>query len=169
MLEQELIEQGYRKYAGEDIDVYFNLEMCIHSGVCTRGLPHVFDVSKKPWVNTQGDSAEAIAHRIRKCPSGALQYSMKNGFDLRREENRVCAYRDNQEVGGVTFTKAGESLLIIDHTFVDESMKGQKLGKKLVSEVVEVAREQEKKIVPLCPFAKAEFEKTPEYADVLHQ
>lgn len=78
MNEKELLEKGYRNYTGEDIDVYFNLDICTHSGVCTSGLPSVFDVKKKPWINTKGAEASEIADRVSKCPSGALQYILKN-------------------------------------------------------------------------------------------
>jgi uncharacterized protein len=76
------------------------------------------------------------------------------------------------EVGGkklaeMTYSKAGESLIIIDHTDVDESLKGKGIGKQLVQAAVEFARNSEMKILPLCPFAKAVFDKTPNFQDVL--
>jgi len=68
------------------------------------------------------------------------------------------------------FTYAGETLIIIDHTFVADELRGQNVARQLLKELVCWVRSQNKKIVPLCPFAKAEMMKNKEeYADVLHQ
>ncbi|MER2117389.1 MAG: GNAT family N-acetyltransferase, partial [Enterococcus casseliflavus] len=53
--------------------------------------------------------------------------------------------------------------------FVDPAYRGQGLAEKLVAKGVEKARKEQKKIIPLCPFAKKEFERKPEYADVWNQ
>lgn len=57
--------------------------------------------------------------------------------------------------------------LVIDHTIVEEAYEGQGLGKKILANVVEYAREEKLKIIPLCPFANKVFSKTAEYNDVL--
>ena len=67
----------------------------------------------------------------------------------------------------MTYTKAGKTKIIIDHTEVDASRKGEGIGKDLVKAGVDFARQNNLKIIPLCPFAKAEFEKHAEFADVL--
>ena len=69
----------------------------------------------------------------------------------------------------MTWSDAGPDIMIIDHTFVDPAYRGQKLDEKLVYTGVELARRDGKKIIPLCPYAKKEFEKKPEYQDVLRQ
>jgi uncharacterized Fe-S cluster protein YjdI len=66
-------------YEGDEITVTFDPNVCIHSGVCLRGLPGVFDVRRKRWVAVDAASADAIAAQIERCPSGALQYSRKSG------------------------------------------------------------------------------------------
>jgi len=67
----------------------------------------------------------------------------------------------------MTFVFAGENKIIIDHTEVNPGNEGKGLGKKMVIKAVEWARENGIKIVPLCPFAKSVFDKTPEFSDVL--
>ena len=67
----------------------------------------------------------------------------------------------------MTFVFAGPNKIIIDHTEVNEGNNGKGFGKKMVTKAVEFAREKGIKIVPLCPFAKKVFDKTPEYSDVL--
>jgi uncharacterized Fe-S cluster protein YjdI len=66
-----------QEYENDAIIVRFDPRVCIHSTLCVGGLPGVFDVGKRPWVNVQGASAEAIAEQIQKCPSGALTFEMK--------------------------------------------------------------------------------------------
>jgi predicted GNAT family acetyltransferase len=67
----------------------------------------------------------------------------------------------------MTFSKAGEHMMIIDHTAVPDAFRGQGIGLKLVNRAVEDARAAGKKIIPLCPFAAAQFRRHPEWADVL--
>lgn len=67
----------------------------------------------------------------------------------------------------MTFVFAGPEKIIIDHTEVNEGNNGKGFGKKMVAKAVEYAREKNIKIIPLCPFAKKVFDKTPEFSDVL--
>ncbi|ARJ50906.1 GNAT family N-acetyltransferase [Staphylococcus lutrae] len=60
----------------------------------------------------------------------------------------------------------GETQIIIDHTIVGESLRGQGVGKQLVEAAVKDAREHHFKIHATCPFAKGVLERTPEYHDV---
>lgn len=86
------------------------------------------------------------------------------------EANRF--YQTDEEgvlMGEVTFSLAGEHLIIIDHTDVEDAFRGQGVGQKLVKLVVEKARKEDKKIIPLCPFAKSEFDRTPDYHDTLRK
>ena len=69
----------------------------------------------------------------------------------------------------MTWSNAGSEIMIIEHTFVDSAYRGQGLAEKLVAAGVEVARNEGKKIIPLCPFAKKEFDEKTEYADVLRK
>ncbi|WP_106769703.1 (4Fe-4S)-binding protein [Paenibacillus faecalis] len=62
-------------YYGKHIEVMFDSDVCTHSGICVKGLPSVFDLKKRPWINADAESAEAIARHIDKCPSGALTYN----------------------------------------------------------------------------------------------
>lgn len=67
----------------------------------------------------------------------------------------------------MTFVFAGENKIIIDHTEVNQGKNGKGFGKKMVEKAVEFAREKGITILPLCPFAKSVFDKTPEFQDVL--
>lgn len=74
MNEKELRAKGYKKYHGKDIDVYFNKDICQHSGNCVRGNGAVFEVGRRPWVLPDNATADTVAQVIETCPSGALKY-----------------------------------------------------------------------------------------------
>jgi predicted GNAT family acetyltransferase len=84
-------------------------------------------------------------------------------------ENKGAFYveQDGNMVAEMTYVWAGDDRIIIDHTYVSEVLKGQGVGKQLVTKAVEFAREKQIKIVPLCPFAKSVFDKTVAFQDVL--
>ncbi|MBL7974857.1 MAG: N-acetyltransferase [Candidatus Kapabacteria bacterium] len=67
----------------------------------------------------------------------------------------------------MTYVMSGEASFIIDHTFVDSSLKGQGIGRKLLDNLIEYARVNHLKIIPLCPFAKSVFDKDETIRDVL--
>ena len=77
------------------------------------------------------------------------------------------AQSEGKKAGEMTYSKAGEKLIIIDHTEVDSAFSGQGVGKKMVLAAVDFARENQIKILPLCPFAKAAFDKDSSIQDVL--
>lgn len=73
---------------------------------------------------------------------------------------------DGKRVAEMTYVNAGETGFIIDHTEVDESLRGQKIGDKLLAEAVKHAREKGLKIFATCPFALKKLQENADYADV---
>lgn len=63
-----------KRYQREDLEVIWKPELCIHSGVCARGLPKVFDPNRRPWIDLSHAEIEEIKSKIEECPSGALSY-----------------------------------------------------------------------------------------------
>ncbi len=88
---------------------------------------------------------------------------------IRINDNKGTFYIEveGKQEAMMTFVFAGEDKIIIDHTEVNPGNEGKGFGKKMVLKAVEFAREKGIKIVPLCPFAKSVFDKTPEFTDVL--
>lgn len=73
---------------------------------------------------------------------------------------------DGKQEAEMTYSVAGTGRIIIDHTEVSDKLRGKNAGKQLVAAAVEHARKNKLKILPLCPFARAVFERTREYDDV---
>ncbi|MCU0830011.1 MAG: GNAT family N-acetyltransferase [Rhizobiaceae bacterium] len=84
------------------------------------------------------------------------------------EKTKGCySYTANGAMAAMTFSKLGDTAIIIDHTEVPDAFKGMGIGAKLVARAVADARAQGIKILPLCPFAAAQFKKhAAEWADV---
>jgi predicted GNAT family acetyltransferase len=73
---------------------------------------------------------------------------------------------NGERLAVMSYTVAG-SRVIIDHTDVDDRLRGKGAGKQLVKAAVDWARADKVQLMPLCPFARSVFEKTPDYSDVL--
>jgi uncharacterized Fe-S cluster protein YjdI len=65
-----------KRYTNGSVTVIWKPSACIHSGVCFRGLSAVFDPRRKPWIIMENSSTEKIIEQVKKCPSGALSYTM---------------------------------------------------------------------------------------------
>ncbi|MBI1391486.1 MAG: N-acetyltransferase [Alphaproteobacteria bacterium] len=79
----------------------------------------------------------------------------------------VARVAGNDDPGELTFSRASAALVIVDHTGVPDSLRGLGVGAALAARVVADAREQGFRIVPLCPFFKAQAAKHPEWKDVV--
>ncbi|WP_194774615.1 GNAT family N-acetyltransferase [Pararhodonellum marinum] len=92
-------------------------------------------------------------------------------MEIIRKENgskgQFQALKSGLEVGLMTYSVAGKDKIIIDHTEVSPSEKGNGVGQALVMEAVKYARHTKIMILPLCPFARSVFAKNKEIRDVL--
>lgn len=89
-------------------------------------------------------------------------------MDIKKGKNRFYVGENEENMkADIHFVPSGESLLIIDHTGVSDELRGQNVGEQLVRAVVAYAREEGRKIVPLCPFAKGQIDRHSELQDVL--
>ncbi|MDE2970795.1 MAG: (4Fe-4S)-binding protein, partial [Acidobacteriota bacterium] len=62
-----------RHYRGNQASVTFDTHRCIHSEVCVRGLPQVFDVSRRPWILPDEADPKRLERVVLGCPTGALR------------------------------------------------------------------------------------------------
>ena len=74
---------------------------------------------------------------------------------------------ENHHLAEMAYTWAGETMLIIDHTDVLDELRGQSVGRKLLDQLVAMARNKNIKVIPLCPFSKSVFDKDASIRDVL--
>jgi CDGSH-type Zn-finger protein len=77
--ETNTVKNKKKDYVGEKITIHDNRSICSHAVFCVENLPSIFRLAKRPWIDPSGggtSSVEEIIETIRKCPSGALSYSI---------------------------------------------------------------------------------------------
>jgi len=73
---------------------------------------------------------------------------------IRTERGVYLGDNPTKPLAKIDFSRSNDGIIVIQHTFVSESLKGQGVGRVLVQEVIAIAREKQLKILPLCPFAR---------------
>jgi len=76
-----------KDYVGKKIIVHDNRRSCSHSTECLRNLESVFRLGERPWINPDGATIESVIDTVKKCPSGALSYSI-DGIEDRDQVDR---------------------------------------------------------------------------------
>ena len=67
-----------KEYSNGELTVVWQPAKCIHSEVCVKTLPNVYDPKARPWINVANATTEELKAQIDLCPSGALSYYMNN-------------------------------------------------------------------------------------------
>jgi uncharacterized Fe-S cluster protein YjdI len=64
-----------RAYAAPEVTVFYDRGRCRHYAECVRGLPQVFDPTRRPWIRADLADAQAVAEVVRR-PTGVLHYRL---------------------------------------------------------------------------------------------
>ncbi|MER5884796.1 (4Fe-4S)-binding protein [Streptomyces sp. NPDC001941] len=91
-----------REYAGRLVSVTFEARRCLHAAECVGGLPQVFDLAKRPWIQPDGAPADLVADVVRRCPSGALRYRLADGEGGKGEDPAVPTTVARDAAGALT-------------------------------------------------------------------
>lgn len=86
-------------------------------------------------------------------------------FQLMQNSNGFEVLKDEQQVGRIIWTLV-EDVMIMDGTFIDESLRGQDIGVKLLDLAAEYARQNNYKMKAVCPYVVKMFERSDSYNDV---
>ena len=117
-----------KTYRGTDVEVTFDLDICIHVGECLRGEPAVFQLKRRPWVLPDAGRSDAIAEVIHLCPSGALQYRRLDGGPAETHEGTTA-----------TPIKNGPLLVVVDATGKKNPVSIGRQAAKLLGKLPNVA------------------------------
>ncbi|MGF9978478.1 GNAT family N-acetyltransferase [Viridibacillus arvi] len=91
---------------------------------------------------------------------------MEFQFNNRGNEEFAFEYKENDELlAEICWTKLGD-IMVVDHTFVSEKLRGQGIAKKLLDRAADYAREKDFKIEAVCTYVVAAFEKSNAYDDI---
>lgn len=160
-----------KEYSNDEITIIWKSDLCAHAGICVKMLPQVYNPAERPWIKPENASSLQLIDQVSKCPSGALSIKQVPETIIDREDDgkkgRFTLYDHGQFAGEMSFTWAGQNKFIIDHTEVNPEFGGKGIGRKLVDKAVEFARQNNVKIIPLCPYATNVFRKHSELQDVL--
>lgn len=85
---------------------------------------------------------------------------------FKEKRDRILYTEDDVEMGKILFDTR-DDIIIINHTLVPKENSGKGIASALVKEVVEKAKKEDKKILPLCPYAKKFLESDEKYKDIL--
>jgi len=124
------------------------------------------------WDRDLLECAQGQPRRVR-APTAAPTSAASMTDGTVEQEDGPSKGRYKLVVDGVeaemTYSRVGKSQIIIDHTEVPATLRGRKVGERLVRQAVEDARRDSVILIPLCPFAQAQFDRHPEWHDVLRQ
>jgi CDGSH-type Zn-finger protein len=76
--EKKVIKDKRKDYVGR---------ICSHAAECVNNLASVFKLNSRPWIDSDAAEVKQIVDTIRKCPSGALSYSI-DGIEYRDQNDR---------------------------------------------------------------------------------
>jgi predicted GNAT family acetyltransferase len=143
------------------IDLHFGVAFVDRNPVADRHC-HVVDLHCQ-----QNKSAATADKAVEKRSSIWCNRIM---MEIQRDEHgRKGAFyidEDGEWIAELTYSKNGNTMTI-DHTEIDEKLRGEGIGQDMVKAAVEYARENGLKIKPVCPYARKIIESTPEFQDVL--
>jgi CDGSH-type Zn-finger protein/uncharacterized Fe-S cluster protein YjdI len=73
------MDDDIHQYAGEEIEVSYDVQRCTHARECVKRLPAVFDPDERPWIDPDGADVDDLRGVIMQCPTGALQFERRDG------------------------------------------------------------------------------------------
>lgn len=82
-----IVKDKRKTYAGKKIIIHDNRKICSHAVECVNNLPSVFKFDARPWIDPEAATLEESINTIRKCPSGALSYSI-DGVEYKDQNER---------------------------------------------------------------------------------
>ncbi len=85
--EKKVIKDKRKDYVGKKITIHDNRRICSRAAECVNNLASVFKLNSRPWIDSDAAEVKEIVDTIRKCPSGALSYSI-DGIEYRDQNDR---------------------------------------------------------------------------------
>ena len=104
-----------KKYSNGEITVVWEPGKCIHATKCVQGLPDVFDIKAKPWINIDGADSQSIINQVKNCPSGALSILENEKLEEEPTSNTHVELMKNGPLlieGEIKLTQADGSVIL---------------------------------------------------------
>ncbi|MGA9271058.1 MAG: (4Fe-4S)-binding protein [Lutimonas sp.] len=91
-MDQKKIVKRYKK---DDLTIVWEPAKCIHSAVCVKMLPEVYDPNANPWIQPENGSVQQLKSQIEKCPSGALTYELEGSVSATGQDGLEVEIMEN--------------------------------------------------------------------------
>lgn len=89
-------------------------------------------------------------------------------LEIKKGMNRFyIGESEANDIARITWVFLDDTTIDINHTFVSPELRGQSIAGKLLGKVVEMAREENLKVVPTCSYAVKKLTRNDEYQDIL--
>ena len=87
-------------------------------------------------------------------------------FQITDNGCRICALCRGKIIGSIFFVNIGTDKLMISEAEIEPEYKNENIEFYLVKKLIEIAREQHRKIMSICPYVSTIFNQHPEFDDV---
>ncbi len=90
-------------------------------------------------------------------------------MQIKKGNNRFfIGESEENDIARITYYYEQEKVIVINHTFVDVELRGKSIAGKLLSKVVNFAKENDLLIIPKCSYAVVKMTRNDEYKDILY-
>jgi predicted GNAT family acetyltransferase len=90
-------------------------------------------------------------------------------LEIKKGTNKFYIGSDeNNSIAEITYFYKLDNVIVIDHTYVSEELRGQSIAGKLLQKVVQLARNSNLKVIPVCSYAVVKSTRNDEYKDILY-
>ncbi len=159
-----------KEYSNDDLTIVWKPEKCIHSGVCVKTLPDVYDPKARPWISIGNATTDELIKQVDQCPSGALSYYMNpqsadrdTGRELQEDpEGKMYFFDINGLRPRIEYIRAGDRIFLT-HTEVPPELEGKGIGSDLIRKTLEDVGLKGLTLIPLCPFVASYIKRHPEW------
>ena len=161
-----------KEFTNGELTIVWRPVKCVHSGICVKTLPQVYDPNKKPWIQTENASTEQLVRQVDDCPSGSLTYYFdqdeKNGVFSDNTEKKRYELNTQDHTAFIDYIKAKDNIYLT-HTEVPAQLEGQGIGSRMVLQALVDVKKQGLTLVPLCPFVAGYLKKHPDWRSLVYK
>jgi predicted GNAT family acetyltransferase/uncharacterized Fe-S cluster protein YjdI len=159
-----------KEYSNGELTIVWESGKCIHSGVCVKTLPEVYNPKEKPWIKQHNAKSEQLVRQIDACPSKALSYyfnkNENSGVFSENEEGKRYELKIDGHTAFIEYIIAQEKIFLT-HTEVPKALEGKGIGSRMLLQALVDIKKKGLTLVPLCPFVAGYLKKHPEWKELV--
>jgi predicted GNAT family acetyltransferase/uncharacterized Fe-S cluster protein YjdI len=159
-----------KDFSNGELTIVWRPVKCIHSGICVKTLPKVYDPKAKPWIQPEHATTDQLVQQVDQCPSGALTYyfnqDVSSGFFSDNAEAKRYELHFEGHTAYIDYKKSKNKIYLI-HTDVPAALEGRGMGSRIVLQALVNIRQRGLTLVPLCPFVAKYLKKHPHWNELV--